>query len=101
MLQDGPISVAISATGWQFYAGGIFKCKLGSTINHAVVIAGYTEDSWIVKNSWGTEFGDNGYIYITRDKKYNCGIGTAVHSLNQNYLKFALSLLLIIFVCLF
>lgn len=50
-------------------------------INHAVVVVGYDsvnhEEYWIVKNSWGTKWGKDGYIYIKRNtgKKYGvCAI---------------------------
>lgn len=81
MLATGPIAVAISATGWHNYVSGTYKCAANATINHAVLLVGYTADYWIIKNSWGTDFGDNGFIYVTRNPTYNCGIGTAVHAL--------------------
>ena len=41
---------------------------------HAILIVGYTSRTWIVRNSHGADWGDNGYFQITRDKN-TCGIG--------------------------
>ncbi len=51
-------------------------------LNHAVLLVGYgvegeTEDYWIVKNSWGVKWGENGYFRISRGDG-TCGINTAV-----------------------
>ena len=81
-----PISVAIQAnlTSFQLYSGGIYNdFDCGSELDHGVLIVGYgTEmlkgiDYWIVKNSWGPEWGENGYIKIQRnieDERGLCGI---------------------------
>jgi len=49
-------------------------------INHAVVLVGYgTEngvDYWIVRNSWSTSWGENGFIRILREKEVKCGVDT-------------------------
>jgi C1A family cysteine protease len=82
MLVNGPVAIAVSAVGWENYNSGTYKCPPSSPINHAVLLVGYTSDYWIIKNSWGTNWGQNGYIYVTRNSLYNCGIGTAVHSLS-------------------
>ncbi|XP_056637020.1 cathepsin L-like proteinase [Diorhabda sublineata] len=65
----GPISVSADASIWLFYGGGIFDSSLcGTDINHAILAVGYTQDYWIIKNSWGTEWGENGYINVRRGK---------------------------------
>ena len=78
-----PVSVAIDAGGndFQFYSGGIFSGNCGKQLNHGVAIVGYGEDSnqayWLVKNSWGTSWGESGYIRMMRDstdKQGTCGI---------------------------
>lgn len=51
--------------------------------NHAVLLIGYTETEWIIKNQWGTDWGVDGYIYVSRDKKANCGIGLEINTLNN------------------
>ncbi|KAM1011724.1 hypothetical protein ACFX13_047800 [Malus domestica] len=78
-----PVSVAIDAGsyGFQLYSSGIFTGYCGKNLNHGVTAVGYGEDSgkkyWIVKNSWGLDWGESGYVRITRnsaDKEGTCGI---------------------------
>ncbi|CAM0911653.1 unnamed protein product [Alopecurus aequalis] len=79
-----PVSVAIDASGsqFQFYSEGVFTGKCGTGLDHGVAVVGYgvTVDGtkyWIVKNSWGAEWGENGYIRMKRnvkDKHGLCGI---------------------------
>ncbi|GAB6033596.1 hypothetical protein CHUAL_013601 [Chamberlinius hualienensis] len=82
----GPVSVGIDAKGllFQFYKQGIYYNPFCSStrLNHGVLVVGYgttddNEDYWIVKNSWGPQWGDNGYIYMSRNKNNNCGIASA------------------------
>lgn len=83
-VQIGPVSIGIDGSTWPFslYAGGIFNdiaCS-STDLNHAVGLVGYGyEDStqyWIVHNSWGESWGENGYIRMIRE--YNqCGIASA------------------------
>merc|ERR1712137_979748 len=40
---------------------------VGSTLDHVVQVVGYTQEHWIVRNSWGLSWGDQGYIYISRE----------------------------------
>ncbi|KAF5474531.1 hypothetical protein F2P56_006422 [Juglans regia] len=78
-----PISVGIdgSAIDFQLYTSGIYDGDCSSDpddIDHAVLIVGYGsedgEDYWIVKNSWGTDWGIEGYIYIRRDTNLTYGV---------------------------
>lgn len=70
----GPIAVGIDSTNMDNYKGGIFTADIcGKDIDHAVAIVGYTEDAWIIKNSWGPNWGDKGYMYLERGKNA-CGI---------------------------
>ncbi|XP_041004320.1 cysteine proteinase COT44-like [Juglans microcarpa x Juglans regia] len=68
-----PVSVAIEASGraLQLYESGVFTGECGSELDHAVVAVGYgTEngaDYWLVRNSWGTNWGEDGYIKIERN----------------------------------
>lgn len=75
-----PVSVAIDASGidFQFYSEGVFTGECGIDFNHAVTAVGYgeTQDGtkyWIIKNSWGTQWGEKGYIRMQRDVNL-CGI---------------------------
>ena len=66
-----------SDTAFSSYASGVFDGCTSTSENHAVTVVGYgTEDGldyWLVKNSWGTNWGDNGYIKIARGSS-ECGI---------------------------
>ncbi|XP_056644468.1 cathepsin L-like proteinase [Diorhabda sublineata] len=71
----GPISIYVNANnGWQLYGGGVFDDKdCADFFNHAVIITGYDSQSWTIKNSWGTEWGEEGYMRLIRGKN-QCGI---------------------------
>jgi len=81
----GPVSVAIDARYFQHYHSGIYHNDMCSSqsLNHAVLAVGYGSDQtgaikdyWLVKNSWGTGWGMNGYIKMSRNNNNNCGIAT-------------------------
>jgi len=84
-VAQGPVSVAIEADKsiFQFYTSGIINSnKCGTNLDHGVLIVGYGEENnipyWLVKNSWGPEWGDQGYVKIARSNSTNdagvCGI---------------------------
>lgn len=62
-LISQPVSVGVDANNWQFYATGIFK-NCGTNINHYALLVGATYEYWKVKNSWGTMWGESGYIRL-------------------------------------
>ena len=77
----GPIVVGMCVTeAFENYTGGIFSDKTGCVQeDHAVSIIGFGtsaagEDYWIVRNSWGTSWGDDGAFYITRTAGHDLGI---------------------------
>ena len=71
LLQYGPIVVDVAVDdSFQAYSGGVLNSCGGAQINHMVLIVGYNDDGgyWIVKNSWGASWGENGFIRI----QYGC-----------------------------
>ena len=81
----GPVAVSIDASksSFNFYSGGVYDEPSCSTTSHdhAVLVVGYgTEDGkdyWLVKNSWGPEWGESGYIKMTRsDNTDQCAIAS-------------------------
>jgi C1A family cysteine protease len=80
-----PVSVAVEADGldWQFYFGGVVKDACGTNLDHGVLVVGYGTDAtagdfWKVKNSWGPDWGEQGYIRLGRGASFapngECGI---------------------------
>uniref|UniRef100_J3KZN1 Cathepsin propeptide inhibitor domain-containing protein n=1 Tax=Oryza brachyantha TaxID=4533 RepID=J3KZN1_ORYBR len=77
---------ATGAPEFQFYKGGVFRgpCNAGR-VNHAVTVVGYCENIggdkyWIAKNSWGSDWGDQGYVYLAKDvlsPQGTCGLATS------------------------
>ncbi len=80
-----PVAVAIEADThyFQFYSGGVLdSTACGTNLDHGVMIAGFGEEDgkkyWLVKNSWSTSWGEEGYVKIGRSDSTNddgiCGI---------------------------
>ncbi|KMT04500.1 hypothetical protein BVRB_8g181660 [Beta vulgaris subsp. vulgaris] len=80
-VSQQPVSITIDASGYEFmhYKGGVFNGDCAQNLsNHAVTIVGYGTDTdgtnyWLLKNSWGETWGENGYMKIIRDQN-QCGI---------------------------
>lgn len=74
----GPIPVAVDSSGSHFelYSSGILRNNhCGKNVDHAVLVVGYTPEYWIIKNSWGTSWGQGGYMYLERGKNA-CGVNS-------------------------
>jgi cathepsin L len=80
-LYQQPVSVAIEAdpSSFQLYKSGVFTGNCGTNLDHGVLVVGYGSDNendyYKIKNSWGTSWGENGYIRIGRGSNYNNGQG--------------------------
>ncbi|XP_014468689.1 PREDICTED: cathepsin L1-like [Dinoponera quadriceps] len=73
----GPIAVSINAMPktFQLYHKGVYDDHLcnSDTVNHAMLIVGYTPTEWILKNWWGKHWGEDGYMRLAKNKN-RCGI---------------------------
>ena len=87
LYETSPLIVGLNGTPLQTYSGGIIdktssECP-SSELNHVGILVGYGHDDasgkdyWIVKNSWGEKWGENGYFRIKRGSG-TCGINTYV-----------------------
>lgn len=84
LYTKGPLAICIDAgqPDFQSYAGGVYdnqNCRPDG-INHAVLVVGYGTEAgknyWLIKNSWGSSWGENGYIKIAKTGKNLCGVAT-------------------------
>jgi len=80
LYEKGPVSICVYAETWQYYTGGILSSSCPhaySDLDHCVQLVGYNNDKapgyWIIRNSWNTDWGINGYIYVARGKNL-CGV---------------------------
>lgn len=73
-LASQPVSVTVDATNWAIYRSGVFS-NCGKNLNHAVLLVGITNGVWRAKNSWGSAWGESGYIRLAEGN--TCGICTA------------------------
>ena len=90
-IAQQPVSIAIEADqkDFQFYQSGVLTSECGTTLDHGVLVIGYGtengEDYYLVKNSWGTSWGDEGYIKLGRGPEYNDGQGQCGILLQSSY----------------
>lgn len=86
LAEVGPVTVGVSASTWQNYVGGVIQSHCNGNLNHAVQIVGYNLNAevphYIIRNSWGEDFGDNGYMYIAIGSN-QCGVAYGVASLSK------------------
>jgi C1A family cysteine protease len=79
-ISGRPVSVAVDATNWSKYSSGVFSnCK--TSLNHGVTLVGISGENWVVKNSWGTTWGEKGFIRLAKGN--TCGIANAASYPNK------------------
>jgi C1A family cysteine protease len=90
-IAQQPVAIAIQADQkeFQLYKSGVFTGACGTKLDHGVLTVGYgsqgAEDYYLVKNSWGTTWGNGGYILLGRGKQYNNGDGQCGMLLEGSY----------------
>jgi len=70
-LAKQPVAIAVDATNWSLYKTGVFS-NCGTSLNHGVLLVGVSNGVWTVKNSWGTTWGENGFIQLASGN--TCGL---------------------------
>lgn len=90
-VNQGPVSISIEAdqTAFQYYNGGIISTGCGAQTDHGVLAVGYGtengQDYWIVKNSWGPNWGESGFVRIADKSGAGvCGINTGAQYATTN-----------------
>jgi cathepsin L len=80
VVHYGPVAVSAAASDWFEYSTGIFdSCDQDAVVDHAIVLYGFgVENSvryWLIRNSWGRDWGEHGYIRLLRhgDGEQYCG----------------------------
>ena len=91
LTTHGPIFIGLDADSrhFMFYKSGVLKVKNCPTrrqdMDHAMVVVGYGYDNavqtpyWIIKNSWGTRWGENGYLRLAKDSGNMCGVASLAY----------------------
>jgi len=83
LVERGPVAVTVFATPWQSYRHGIFdSCDVDAILDHAVTLVGYGRDDklkenfWLIQNSWGEQWGEDGRIRLLRrdNEEEHCGV---------------------------
>lgn len=75
-LAQHPVIVAVASgnTAWKQYSGGVLSTCDSSSLDHAVLVVGYDSTAFKIKNSWGTDWGEQGYVRLRRGT--SGGMGT-------------------------
>ena len=86
-LQDAPVAVAMSfPSALDGYISGVWSDRVGACagipLNHGVVVVAYSFQYWKVRNSWGSNWGEQGYIRFSRRVSNLCRISDAAKSIS-------------------
>jgi len=79
LMQNGPLAIDVDASGWsQNYGAGILTCS-NPGLDHAILLTGWDKDQngtpyWIIKNSWGTGWGEQGFGWVQMGNGVDCGV---------------------------
>jgi len=82
LVSQGPLSICVDAASWQFYYGGVITSLCGTDLDHCVMITGFRDQVdwlgykipiWNIRNSWGADWGESGYIWVQRGSNL-CGV---------------------------
>eukprot|EP01063_Lacrimia_lanifica_P005745 TRINITY_DN1347_c0_g1_i2.p2 TRINITY_DN1347_c0_g1~~TRINITY_DN1347_c0_g1_i2.p2 ORF type:complete len:330 (+),score=123.09 TRINITY_DN1347_c0_g1_i2:49-1038(+) len=73
LIKNGPLAITIDAGSWFSYRGGVMDTCRNGQLDHAVLAVGVCPEYWIVKNSWGSSWGESGYIRLARGSN-QCGM---------------------------
>lgn len=83
VIDWGPAAISVAGDAWHEYGGGIFDgCPKDVIVDHAVTLYGFGEEDqskyWLIRNTWGPDWGENGYIRVLRhdDGESYCGTDT-------------------------
>jgi len=84
LVSNGPLSVCVDASSWSYYSSGVYMAsQCGTSIDHCVDAVGYNLGAstpyWIIRNSWGTSWGQSGFMFL----QYNadaCAVAQVVTS---------------------
>lgn len=70
LAENGPLAIAVDASAFMSYTGGVLTSCSGQQLNHGVLLVGYNNSAevpyWVIKNSWGTGWGEQGFIRIRK-----------------------------------
>jgi len=73
----GPLSICVDAETWQTYTSGVITSDCSNSLDHCVQIVGWGSSNnvpyWIIRNSWGADWGISGYIWVERNQDL-CGV---------------------------
>jgi cathepsin L len=88
LCQYGPVTVSVRATpAFQAYASGVFNEHDPGNTNHAILVVGWDDSkgAWLIKNSWGPDWGESGYMWIAYDSNKVGRLAQWIQAKNVRY----------------